>query len=93
MTKKIMITKLTEKVEGMTKKDASIVIDAIGEVITDALVAGDDITIPNVGKFSVKDTAARTARNPQNGDPIEVPASKKVSFKTSSVLKTNVKNA
>lgn len=91
MKKSELITKITEKIT-CTKKDANVIIDSLGEIITEALVAGDDVTLPGVGKFVVKDVPARTARNPQNGDTIEVPASKKVSFKTSSILKNTVKN-
>lgn len=51
---------------------------------------GEDVRIHGFGTFSVKDTAARTARNPATGAPVEIAAGRKVSFKPASDLKKSV---
>ena len=42
------------------------------------------------GEWSVKETAARTGRNPKTGEPIEIAAGRKVVFKSGSGLKNAV---
>ena len=37
--------------------------------------------------FTVKDTAARTGRNPSTGEPLEIAASKRLGFKAARGLK------
>lgn len=94
MTKQNFITKVTEKIEGMTKKDAALIIDTIGEVITEALVAGDDITIPGVGKFSVKEVPERTGTimmGERKGEKYVTPAHNAPKFKAATTLKNAVK--
>lgn len=46
-----------------------------------ALKAGDEVVLPGLGKIKVVDRAARVSRNPQNGEPINVPACKKAKLK------------
>lgn len=94
MDKKTTITKIAEKIEGMTKKDAGIVLDVIGEVITEALVAGDDVSIPGVGKFSVTEVAERTGiihMGDKKGEKYVTPAHNKPTFKAATTLKNAVK--
>ena len=43
--------------------------------------AGDKVQLLGFGTFEQKERAARTARNPQTGEMIEVAASKAVVFK------------
>lgn len=74
-----------------TKKVTTEIINATFEAIGDALVAGEKVSIFNFGAFSTKDTAPRVCKNPQTGEDISVPASKKVSFKVSDVLRSAVK--
>ncbi len=39
--------------------------------LTNALKAGDTVTLVGFGTFSVKERAARTGRNPQTGATLE----------------------
>ena len=75
---------------GMTKKDASAAVSAVLDAIVDALASGDDVKITGFGGFEVKTREARTGRNPRTGEPVEIPASKYVSFSAGSVLKDKV---
>lgn len=89
-------TDLVKKISietGATQKATAQIIETAFEIIGDALVAGDKVSIPNFGSFSVRPTAARTCKNPQTGEPIDVPASRKVVFGVSTVLKAAVKEA
>jgi DNA-binding protein HU-beta len=57
------------------------------EVMTAALKRGDDFEIRSIGRLKVKDMPARSGRNPQTGEPIEIPAGRRVAFGPSAVLK------
>ncbi len=72
------------------KAAAGRAVDAMVEAITGALKADDQVVLVGFGTFSVKERAARTGRNPQTGDPIEIAAAKIPSFKAGKALKDAV---
>jgi DNA-binding protein HU-beta len=86
---------LIEKVQGKagfdTKAAAGKALDAVVEVIKDALAAGETVTLTGFGSFKVSERAARTGRNPQTGKEINIPASKAVKFTVGKALKEAVK--
>ncbi|MGB0732449.1 MAG: HU family DNA-binding protein [Pontibacterium sp.] len=71
----------------ITKVDAEAVLDSLAHVMQKTLAYPAELTLPNIGKFSVSKRAARTGRNPQTGAPIEIPASNGVRFKATKALK------
>ena len=60
MTKNEMIGAVANKIEGATKKDVGVVIDALTDVIKETVLAGDTVTIPEICKISSKDVAERS---------------------------------
>ena len=54
------------------------------------LKAGGEITIPEVGKLSVGNRAARNGRNPKTGESIQIPAKKVPAFSAAKALKDAV---
>lgn len=72
------------------KAAAGRAVDAMVEAITGALKADDQVVLVGFGTFSVKDRAARTGRNPQTGEPIQIAAAKIPSFKAGKALKDAV---
>lgn len=65
-------------------------IDATLAVISEALAKGEDVALVGFGSFSVRTQKARTARNPQTGEKVQVPAKKVVTFKAGKGLKEAV---
>ena len=55
------------------------------------LVAGEEISIPGFGKFSVVTRKARTGLNPQTKKKIKIPAKKVPKFTGAKALKDSVK--
>jgi nucleoid DNA-binding protein len=90
MTKAEFVDKLAEKGE-ITKKLASDTIDLVFSSISDGLVAGEEISIPGFGKFSVVTRKARTGLNPQTKKKIKIPAKKVPKFTGAKALKDSVK--
>ncbi|MBX2857651.1 MAG: DNA-binding protein HU-beta [Cellvibrionaceae bacterium] len=74
----------------ISKAAAGRALDAITDSITEALKSGDQVALVGFGTFLVKERAARTGRNPQTGDPIEIAAAKIPSFKAGKALKDAV---
>lgn len=75
---------------GLTKTDAGKALDGVTEAITDALAQGDDVTLVGFGSFSVGKREARTGRNPQTGETIQIAASKVAKFSAGAKLKAAV---
>ena len=75
---------------GTTKKAAKEQIDTVVGLIAAALAAGDGVRLSGFGTFDVVAREARTGRNPQTGEAIEIAASKAVKFKAATALKASV---
>lgn len=55
------------------------------------MAKGEDITLIGFGTFRVTELAARTGRNPQTGEKMQIKAKKVVRFKAGSDLSDKVK--
>lgn len=86
MNKSELIDSIAQKSQ-LSKADAAKALDATLDAIGEALKAGDTITLVGFGSFSVKERAARTGRNPQTKEEIQIPASKAPHFKAGKNLK------
>ena len=89
ITKKDVVNLVKAKTD-LSVKTTSEVVDALLEVITEALADGDSVRFTGFGTFSVTERAARTGKNPRTGEVIEIAASKSVSFKAGMSLKDKV---
>ena len=74
----------------ITKKDATVAVNAVLETITETLAKGESVAFVGFGSFNVKDRAARTATIPGTTKQVQVAASKAVSFKVGKDLKKSV---
>ncbi|MFT5722076.1 MAG: DNA-binding protein HU-beta [Motiliproteus sp.] len=74
----------------LSKASAGRALDAALETITGALKADDSVALVGFGTFSVKQRAARTGRNPQTGNPIQIAAATVPAFKAGKALKDAV---
>ncbi|MBT2668984.1 HU family DNA-binding protein [Bacillus sp. ISL-4] len=75
----------------LTKGDAKKAVDALFETISNTLAKEEKIQLVGFGTFEVRDRAARTGRNPQTGEEIQIAASKVPAFKPGKELKEAVK--
>ena len=76
---------------GGTKVQAEAAIDKVIETIISTLQKGEEVSIAGLGIFSVKQRAARQARNPRTGEMVNVPAMKVPKFRAAKGLKDAVK--
>ena len=59
-------------------------------VVSDALQKKDKVQLIGFGTFETAERAARTGRNPANGEPLKIKASTQVKFKAGAALKEKV---
>ena len=60
--------------------DVEVVLDALAEACAGRLAAGDDVTLPGIGRLKVKARAARMVRNPRTSELMSLPARRCVTF-------------
>lgn len=90
MNKTELIAKVAEQAD-LSKKDATQAVDAVFEVIAEALQGGDKVQVVGFGNFEVRERSARKGRNPQTGEEIEIAAGKIPAFKPGKALKDGIK--
>lgn len=86
MTKIEFVDAVAKETE-WTKKDSEEAINAVVKVITNALVAGEKLSIVGFGTFEVVERAAREGRNPQTGESLMIKACKMPKFKPGKAFK------
>ena len=86
MTKIEFVDAVAKETE-WTKKDSEEAINAVIKVITNALVAGEKLSIVGFGTFEVVERAAREGRNPQTGESLIIKACKTPKFKPGKAFK------
>ncbi len=87
MTKVDLTEAVYENIEGISKKQAGELVEAVFDLMKQALVEGKSLKISRFGNFIVHEKKERPGRNPQTGETIEISARRVVGFKVSSILK------
>ncbi|MBF4163663.1 HU family DNA-binding protein [Nocardioides acrostichi] len=62
-------------------------LSALTDAITGALKSGDKVALAGFGTFETRHREARTGRNPQTGESMEIAASTSAAFKPAAALK------
>lgn len=90
MSKRDFVEAVAENA-GLTKKDADAAVKAVTQVIIEQVAAGDKISLVGFGTFESGTRAARQGRNPQTGEPMDIPETKVPKFKPGRTFKDAVK--
>jgi DNA-binding protein HU-beta len=72
----------------LTSAQAQQLINKVLRAIVAAASDGQEIALAGFGKFKVKDSPARTGRNPATGASIDIPASRKLVYVQGKNVKT-----
>ena len=88
-----LIAAVAEKFTELPKKVTKEVIADFLATVENEVSHGRKLRIDKVGILQVKERAARMGRNPQTGEEIKIPASKKVAFRPAKSLKEQVTGA
>jgi len=90
MTKSELVEIIIERQEGITHREAEVVVNTVFAVIGDALATGDHVELRGFGSFTTKQRNARLGRNPKTGDSVMVPAKTVPHFKPGKELRERV---
>ena len=86
MTKRELIHD-TATITQATNETTAKILDGLIATITTNLKRGEAVQITGFGTFSVSHREARIGHNPQNGEPVDIPAINKAKFKPGKTLK------
>ncbi|PTM56701.1 HU family DNA-binding protein [Desmospora activa] len=89
MNKSQLIERVAETT-GKTKKESTHLVETVLGTISEALRNGEKVSLIGFGNFEVRERAARTGRNPQTGEEIQIEASRVPAFKPGKQLKEAV---
>ena len=92
MTKTQLVEKLADATE-LSKTQSAQVLDELSQIIVAAVKAGDPVKLPGLGTLKKRETKARQGRNPQTGEPIQIPARTKAAFSVAKAFKEAVLGA
>ncbi|MGL4863902.1 MAG: HU family DNA-binding protein [Cetobacterium sp.] len=90
MTKQEFIALYQEKMEITGKKETERLVNGFFLTLEEVLVKGEELSILGFGKFEVTTQSARTCRNPQTGEQMQVPEKKIVKFRVGKGLAEKV---
>ena len=89
MTKSELVRVLAEDFE-LPRRQVNDLVEGLLDKITEVLKSGDKVALTPFGQFRIRDRAARIARNPQTGAPVNVPAKRVLKFTAGRTLKEAV---
>lgn len=89
MTRTELVSMAAERTK-MTKKDTDKVLSELLAIMSEALAKGDRVQFVGFGTFEVREKAARTAKNPRTGEPVQIEACRVPAFKPGKQLKEQV---
>jgi len=92
MNKASIIEDVAAKIGG-NKAEAERIVDGVFGGITNELKSGGEVSIAGFGIFSVRDRAARQARNPRTGEMVQVAATRVPKFRAGKALKEAIKGS
>ena len=89
MTKTELIYSIATET-GNHKKDVEQMLNSFIGIVQDSLAKGNEVKLAGLGSLKVKTMAARTGRNPQTGEPIEIPEHGIIKFTPAKKLKDRI---
>ncbi|HEX4955622.1 MAG TPA: HU family DNA-binding protein [Thermoanaerobaculia bacterium] len=89
LTKADLIDAVYQRHGGLTKDEASDIVEAIFSTVKTTLGDGRPVRIKNFGSFEITARPGRVGVNPTNGERIVIPAHKGLSFKPARRLKSS----
>lgn len=84
------LSEVVHKKVGLTRTEASELVDQILDEISDAFIRGEEVKLSGFATFSVRAKNERLGRNPKTGEEKVISPRTVISFKASNVLKSTV---
>ena len=75
---------------GLSRTDSLSMVEAILDLMSDALGAGENVKISGFGTFLLRDKSERVGRNPKTGVEVPITPRRVLTFRASQMLKDRV---
>ncbi|PVG81892.1 integration host factor subunit alpha [Nocardioides gansuensis] len=75
---------------GLTAAQATAAVAAVLDGVVTSVARGEKVNLPGFGTFELRHRAARSGRNPQTGEAMEIAASDAPAFKPAAAFKQAV---
>ncbi|QZY30115.1 HU family DNA-binding protein [Nocardioides coralli] len=89
MNRKDLVENVARQAE-LTATQAEAAVGAVIDGVVGAVAAGDKVSLSGFGTFEPRHRAARSGRNPQTGEALEIAATVAPAFKPASAFKQAV---
>lgn len=75
---------------GLSRNESADLVESVLQMISDSLVAGENVKISSFGSFLVRQKSGRMGRNPKTGEEVPIGPRRVLVFRPSQVLKATV---
>lgn len=75
---------------GLSRNESSELVERVLQMMSDALVEGEQVKISSFGTFSVRSKTARVGRNPKTGEEVPISPRRVLTFRPSHLMKDRV---
>lgn len=90
MTKSELIQRLSKKYPHLYQRDIEVLVSTVLNEISTALADGNRVELRGFGAFSVRKRDARAARNPKNGEVVNIGERHAIYFRTGKELRERI---
>lgn len=75
---------------GLSRNESAQLVERVLELMSDALVDGEQVKVSSFGTFSVRSKTARVGRNPKTGEEVPISPRRVLTFRPSHLMKDRV---
>ena len=75
---------------GLSRNESSDLVESVLELMSSALVKGEQVKISSFGTFSVREKNGRVGRNPKTGEEVPITPRRVLTFRPSHLMKEQV---
>ncbi|MEY3003913.1 MAG: hypothetical protein RLZZ491_1089 [Pseudomonadota bacterium] len=75
---------------GLSRNESAQLVERVLDLMSDALVNGEQVKISSFGTFSVRAKTARVGRNPKTGEEVPISPRRVLTFRPSHLMKDRV---
>ena len=84
------LSEVVYNIVGLSRSESAQIVETVLDLVSDALVRGDDVKLSSFGSFLVRHKNGRVGRNPKTGEEVPIDPRRVLSFRASHVLKSKI---
>lgn len=84
------LSEAVQRSVGLSRTESAELVETTLDLISDALVGGDNVKLSSFGTFLVRQKNGRMGRNPKTGEEVPIAPRRVLVFRPSQAMKANV---